>query len=199
MFATVCTLLAIAGHTAAGRAAVAPRATVVGFVALYLMAWVLTSTERSLATILGGLLGGQFVLHALFAAAGARAAAMVEASHSMRPGMVPGAMTARPVDDTLAGGPAMTIAHVIAALVAAWWLRRGERAAWLLARRTAALAAYPLRALRSLVALADLAAPATASAPDRPAETSRLIRPMTLMLRGAVTRRGPPFEACACR
>jgi hypothetical protein len=36
------------------------------------VAWALTGTERSLATILGGLLGGQFMLHSLFMSAAAR-------------------------------------------------------------------------------------------------------------------------------
>jgi hypothetical protein len=196
LFATVCASLAVAGHVAAGRAAVAPRAVVVGFVALYLVAWVLTGTERSLATILGGLLGGQFMLHALFAAAAAPAT-MMAGGHPMpaAPGMPGAAIPAAPAagDAALGGGWTMTIAHVAAALVAAWWLRRGERAAWTLARRTAALAAHPLRALRALVAPLDAAPPhapvGTAGAYGSP----RLIEPTGVMLRGSVTRRGPPF------
>jgi hypothetical protein len=200
MFATVCTMLAIVGHVVAGRAAVAPRAVVLGFVALYLLAWVLTGTERALGTILGGLLGGQFMLHALFAAAAsaasatAPAAAAMAGAHSMRPVTGAGAMTAEPAADVLGGGPAMTLAHVAAALVAAWWLRRGERAAWTLARRTAALAACPLQALRSLAALADATALGAVPAPaGRPYDSSDLIGPTSVTLRGPVTRRGPPF------
>jgi hypothetical protein len=202
MFATVCTVLAIAGHVAAGRTTVAPRAVVVGFVALYLVAWVLTGTERSLATILGGLLGGQFMLHALFAAA-APAAAGVAAAHSMRPvpttGSPGSAANAAGAASSVAAasGLTMTIAHVIAALVAAWWLRRGERAAWALARRTAALAAYPLWALRSLAALADAAFPDPLPAPTGPYDTTPPIRPPSTLPRGPVTRRGPPFGSMA--
>jgi hypothetical protein len=197
MFATVCTMLAIAGHEAAGRAAVAPRAAVVGFVGLYLVAWVLTGTERSLGTIVGGLLGGQFMLHALFAAAATHGARVV-AAHHMRPISESGAMAARPAEGTLSGGLSMTIAHVAAALVAAWWLRRGERAAWTLARRTAALAAYPLRAFRSLVIVVDAASSLDAPlAPAGPYDSTRLIGPTTVTLRGQVTRRGPPFGSTA--
>lgn len=197
MFATVCTVLAIVGHVAAGRTTVAPRAVVVGFVALYLVAWVLTGTERSLATILGGLLGGQFMLHALFAASApatvqaAIPAATVVGPHSMQPASATGPAGG-------GGGLTMTIAHVIAALVAAWWLRRGERAAWALARRTAALAGYPLRALRSLAALVD--ATASLNAPPAPTglhDTAPLIRPTSVMPGGPVTRRGPPFGSTA--
>lgn len=205
MFATVCTLLAIAGHMAAGRAAVAPRAIIVGFVALYLVAWVLTGTERSLATILGGLLGGQFMLHALFAAAAAPAAVAPVAkmldAHSMHAEGPAGAMTAmaamtiKPPEASSGAGLTMTIAHVMAAVVAAWWLRRGERAAWTLARRTAALAAYPLRALRSLTAWVVAAAAVLDArpAPTGPYDSTRLIGPTGVTLRGPVTRRGPPF------
>jgi len=110
--------------------------------------------------------------------------------------MAPGAMASTP-GDALGGGLAMTVAHVTAALVAAWWLRRGERAAWTLARRTAALAAYPLRALRSLPALVDAASMDAPSAPAGPYNSSWLIRPASVTLRGSVTRRGPPFGSTA--
>jgi hypothetical protein len=197
MFATVCTVLAVAGHLAAGRVGAAPRAIVVGFVALYLVAWVLTGTERSLATILGGLLGGQFMLHALFAAAAPAAvpATGIAGAHSMLPGPATG-----PAEGGAAGaggGLTMTIAHISAALVAAWWLRRGERAAWTLARRTAALAAYPLQALRSLTAMADAASLDAPLAPAGRYDTAPLIRPTSTMPRGPVSRRGPPFGSTA--
>jgi hypothetical protein len=196
MFATVCTVLAVAGHVVAGRATAAPRAMVVGFAALYLVAWVLTGTERSLATIGGGLLGGQFMLHALFAAAAPAAVPAAEVGgHSMR------SMPATGPGDGADGGLTMTIAHIIAALVAAWWLRRGERAAWTLARHTAALAAYSLRALRSPVALVDAASLDAPLVPGGPYDTAPQIRPTSAMLRGPVTRRGPPFGSTAltCR
>jgi hypothetical protein len=200
MFAAVCTVLAVAGHLVAGRTTAAPRAmVVVGFVALYLVAWVLTGTERSLATILGGLLGGQFILHALFAAVAAPAAvpaAEIVGGHSMRP--MP---TTGPDAGGAGGGLTMTIAHIAAALVAAWWLRRGERAAWTLARRTAAMAAYPVRAFRSVAALADAASLDVPLAPAGRYDATPQIRPTSAMLRDLVTRRGPPFGSTAftCR
>jgi hypothetical protein len=198
MFAAVCTVLAVGGHLFAGHTTAAPRAMVAGFVALYLVAWVLTGSERSLATILGGLLGGQFMLHALFAAAAPAAvpAAEIVGGHSMR--SMPA--TGHGGGDA-GGGLTMTIAHIIAALVAAWWLRRGERAAWTLARRTAALAAYPLRALRSVAALVDAASLDAPLTPAGPYDATPRIRSTSAMLRGPVTRRGPPFGSTAftCR
>jgi hypothetical protein len=196
MFTTVCTTLAVAGHLAAGRAAVAPRAVVVGFVGLYLVAWVVTGTERSLVTILGGLLGGQFMLHALFAAAAP--GAKIVGVHAAHTGAADAAVMIGPGQAGADSGPTMMLAHVAAALVAAWWLRRGERAAWTLARRTAALAAYPLRALRSAAAaLIDAVSVDALPVPAGPYDTARLIKPADVLLRGAVTRRGPPFGSMA--
>lgn len=84
-----------------------------GFGTVAAVAVALAGTERSLGTILGGLLGGQFMLHALFSAA-----QQGMSHHPLGRGQ---------------GG--MTLAHVLAAAGAALWLRYGERAVWRLARR----------------------------------------------------------------
>ncbi len=58
-------------------------------------------------------------------------------------------------------GLVMTLAHCVAALVAAWWLRRGERAAWAMVRWVAAAADRPVRLLPYLLTI-------EAAVPPRP-------------------------------
>lgn len=168
VFATVCAGLAITGHIMAARATVPPAAVAVGLAVMLLVGFVLTGIERSLATIFGALLGGQFVLHALFAAA----------QHGQHlghgGGMVPSG-----------GGGTMTLAHVAAAVVSAWWLRRGERAVWSLARRAAAAVTRPVRALLSVP-------PAPFTARHVHNGSAAPARPRPALLRHVVVRRGPP-------
>jgi hypothetical protein len=87
-------------------------------------------------------------------------------------------------------GLAMTLAHVAAAVVSAWWLRRGERAAWALARRFAALADRPIRLLRAL-----LDSSAVPAAPVRFVPVTAETVPTERVLRHLVVRRGPPSRS----
>jgi hypothetical protein len=183
VFAGVCVTLATAGHAAVSHVMVAPSAIGLGFAAVLSVAWVLTETERSLATILGGLLGGQFVFHALFTAGHPGLSAM---HHSGPPVLMTDGMTGGH------GGTSMTLAHLTAAVVSAWWLRRGERAVWRLARRVAALAGRPLWARTALLDSAPVVPPARAFS-----RTSPPARPRSAALRNSVVRRGPPFRPTA--
>ncbi|TDB85565.1 hypothetical protein E1264_20755 [Actinomadura sp. KC216] len=209
VFATVCVSLATAGHVLASGTVIPVWAVLTGFVAVLGVTHLLAGHERSLATILGGLLGGQFALHVLFTSAtdpvhpplatlqdpALRAAALHQAG--MHDTAVPDAATAGsdfllPVAH-LTGGATMTLAHTVAALIAAWWLRRGERAAWSLARRVAGAADRSIR-LVCLLLLAFLATePATAPpriTPAAPATAALMAIGRTL--RHQVVRRGPP-------
>lgn len=92
------------------------------------------------------------------------------------------------------GGAGMVCAHLAAALLTGWWLRRGEAALFALLGLAAAPLRLVLAVLRALV-VPVVETPGgirrTGSAPD-------LTTPRTL-LRHAVTRRGPPAEyALAC-
>jgi hypothetical protein len=184
VFAAVCVTLATAGHSAASHAAVVPWAVGMGFAVVLVVAWVLTGAERSLATILGGLLGGQFMLHSLFMSAAAHpgggggGGAMMDSMHITAAG-------------SGQGGATMTFAHVAAAVISAWWLRRGERAVWALARRAAALASWPVRALLALLDTAPLAAALGAPVSFRTCVAR--FRPGGRLLRHSVIRRGPPL------
>ncbi|SEK68779.1 hypothetical protein [Streptacidiphilus jiangxiensis] len=88
--------------------------------------------------------------------------------------------------------PAMLVGHLLAALVAGWWLRRGEAALF----RLLGLALEPLRVLvRQLVGLltAVLGADAEASRPRVPRRSDEPWRlPGRTHLRHQLVRRGPP-------
>lgn len=172
VFATVCVALAVTGHMMASHATVSPVAATVGLAVMTVVGMALAGTERSLSTIFGGLLGGQFVLHSLFSAA--EHGQHLAHGHTMAPSTA---------------GWTMTFAHVTAAAVSAWWLRRGERAVWRLARRVATALVRPAHAL--------LSAPPVCSAPRFPAAPSRRAAPRGILLRHVVIRRGPPAAPAA--
>ncbi|MFD0683529.1 MFS transporter [Actinomadura fibrosa] len=175
VFATVCVTLAALGHALASRQAVPAWAVLAGFGAVLAVTLVLAGHERSLATITGGLLGGQFALHALFAGATDPMLHHVGGADAAHPGGGGSGLT-------------MTLAHGAAAVLAALWLRRGERAAWSLARRLASLADRPLRWLALLFAVEPAAGPART--PVVPAAIAATLSGR--VLRHQVVRRGPP-------
>ncbi|GAA2429317.1 hypothetical protein GCM10010191_48390 [Actinomadura vinacea] len=185
-FAAVCVSLATLGHTLTSTVTVPVWAIAAGFGGVLAVALVLAGHERSLATILGGLLGGQFALHSLYAAATAPplpALPADPASGHHQIASVPG------YESSLA----MTLAHVAAAVVSAWWLRRGERAAWTLARRVAALADRSLRVLLVLLRVEPAVPPARTSPVTAVIATGTAGR----VLRYQVVRRGPPRRSRA--
>ncbi|MER5638352.1 hypothetical protein ABT095_15505 [Kitasatospora sp. NPDC002227] len=112
-------------------------------------------------------------------------------------------VTAAPHSAPLGLSPAMLLGHLAAAVVAGWWLRRGEAALWRLLRLMATVTreaareyAAPLRralALLSAVLLGE--APAAYRARPERAGSWRL--PVTAALRHSVIRRGPPVAALA--
>jgi hypothetical protein len=166
VFATVCVGLAITGHMMVSGAPVPPLAAAGGLLGLTVVGAALAGTERSLATILVGLLGGQFMLHALFTAA--QQGQHLTHGHPMSPS---------------SGDTAMTVVHVAAAVVSAWWLRRGERAVWDLAKRLAAVV------IRRVL----LPAPTPTSTRPSPLVTATgAAEPRETFLRHIVVRRGPP-------
>ncbi|MFF4236107.1 hypothetical protein [Actinomadura geliboluensis] len=216
VFATVCVALAVLGHVLAGGAAVPLWAGTAGFGAVVGVTLMLAGHERSLGTILGGLLGGQFALHTLFTAAAADPAAhpvpaMAGHTPAMHAAMTDSVMTntvmtnaamtdAAAMPDLAAvpaahggNGLAMTLAHCVAALVAAWWLRRGERSVWTMARRVAAAADRPVRLLLALLTIE----PAVPQRPVVPAPAPAAVPAADRALRHQVVRRGPPFRSRA--
>ncbi|MGK4582268.1 hypothetical protein [Kitasatospora sp. HPMI-4] len=116
-------------------------------------------------------------------------------------GLDPQAYAAAPHDALPGITPSMLLGHLAAAVLAGWWLRRGEAALWRLLRVTAAVAQECATELRTAFALlAALLLGAAAEA--RPtgltrgrAEDWRL--PVAAALRHSVIRRGPPVAAFA--
>ena len=112
------------------------------------------------------------------------AAAATAAAHA--------ATTAATAATTMTGGmtAGMLTVHVLAALVAAWWLRRGEAAAWSAAGSVGLFLFAPL-----LLLFTTVFAPATPTAAVVRTPAPRL-GPGRL-LRHFVTRRGPPVAVAA--
>lgn len=104
---------------------------------------------------------------------------------------MPGSPATAAAHHTMTGG--MWLAHITAALVAAWWLRRGEAAVWSLARTLGLALIAPLVLLAvTLVAWTPPRQALAAAAESR----TRLLGPGRL-LRFDLARRGPPMTAAA--
>jgi hypothetical protein len=175
VFAVLCVLLAAGGHGLATGGPPPLWADGAGFLAVFAAGCLLGGRERSLVGIGGGMLVAQSGLHLAFEAARPSMAMNMHGAHMAQPSAH--AMT-----------PHATAAHVAAALLATWWLRRGEAALWSLLRRTAAL-------VPGLAAWWRVRGGAPV-APARSAPVRRYgVEPQHLrqaLLRHAVSRRGPP-------
>lgn len=186
LFAAVCVTLAAAGHTLAGHPTPALWADGVGFATVFALCCPLAGRERSLPGISAAMAVVQVGLHLFFDAPSPRTGPGMPAARG-----VPGSVTASVMAHHGADGRAV-VAHAAAALVAAWWLRRGEAAVWSLLRQVATLARGS--GLRWPVTVA-LAEPPPESVLRRRDARQRCMR--QLQLRHAVTRRGPPARGPA--
>ncbi|MFJ4680658.1 MULTISPECIES: hypothetical protein [unclassified Kitasatospora] len=95
--------------------------------------------------------------------------------------------------------PGMLLGHLAAALVAGWWLRRGEAALWRLVRTAALTArewAAPVRRAVALLSALLLGAERPA-APRRAGRPEDWPLPVAAVLRHSLPRRGPPAVAFA--
>jgi len=201
MFTAVCLGLSVAAHRAMSDATIPPWAIVLGGIGVYAPARLGTRRERGLLeiTLLMGLL--QVALHLLFAYAQdqAASASTAQLSTSM-PGMSMPAGTSMSSMSThgmtmamssahagMRMSAGMLLGHALAALVCAWWLRRGEAAVHALARS----AAHWI--------VEHLAAPAAHVVPVPVHEHAALrVEPVALALRSQWLRtsralRGPPL------
>ncbi|MFI0962223.1 hypothetical protein ACH4S8_12585 [Streptomyces sp. NPDC021080] len=175
VFAVLCVLLAVGGHLLATGQAPPLRAEGAGLLVVFAASCALGGRERSLPGIGGAMLVAQAGLHLGFEAARPRMAMTMHGMHMAHPSAH--ALT-----------PHATVAHAAAALLATWWLRRGEAALWSLLRRAVTFVPGLAAWWRTRTGL--LPARQYGDAEGRaPAEPWPLRR---ALLRHAVSRRGPP-------
>ncbi|WP_037959586.1 hypothetical protein [Streptomyces violens] len=187
LFAAVCVVLAAAGHAAMSGAAIPPGVLAAALAAVGAAAWLAAGRQRGLPAITGGVLTVQAALHLAFAAAqGADSSHMAHMGNAAHMDGMTGVHGTGGMHVMHGMTPGMTAAHLLAALLCALWLRRGEAAFFQLLRCVAALA---FRALRLVVAVCR------APEPVRKARTPERTRPRVPrweLIADAVSRRGPP-------
>ncbi|MCX5291464.1 hypothetical protein [Streptomyces sp. NBC_00183] len=176
VFAVLCVLLAAGGHALATGEAPPVWAQVAAVAPVFVAGCLLGGRERSLGGIGAVTLAVQAGLHVVFHAARPHHAGMV--MHGMR-------MTTDAHAHALT--PHATVAHLGAALVLTWWLRRGEAAVWSLLRGA-------IKFVPGLAAWWQVAGrgPDTSRPGPRAFAESRSLK--GVRLRYAVHRRGPPAE-----
>jgi hypothetical protein len=167
--------VALAGHAAGGASAPEPAALSAVALGAALIGVALSGRQWTLGPLLGLLLGAEAVLHVLFGTGGDPAATAVggfqHAHHH--------AAAAATADH---GALGMLPAHVLAALITALLLRRGEQWCW-----------APARALARPLRIALLAgAPPVPPRSRLPVTGQRPHSPRSLMLAAALPDRGPP-------
>ncbi|GAA1957880.1 hypothetical protein [Catenulispora subtropica] len=205
VFAALCVLVAALGHDSFSASTIPLWALFVGGLSVFLLAQLFTRRERGLPTILLLMGGVQFGLHNLFGLAQRLAADSTPMPMAMGPrgawwcghdepsGVTQAMLHAAgmpPSQHTMTAG--MWASHIVAAVVAAWWLRRGEAAVWALGRALALALITPLILLAAVLTPwtpPRRVAPVVGSVPDR-------LGPGRF-LRFTLARRGPPVTAAA--
>ncbi len=192
--AAVCVLLAAVGHVLASQA-VLPQSTVLqAWIAALCVGCAFARRERTLPSIAAFVLAAQAVLYVWFQAAELdHPAARCAAVTNLPPGLtVPG------MCGTAVPGWAQTAllvgSYIIAALICAWWLRRGEAALFVLARLALEFGRVllsGLSALRCALAFVPFAGPRQ----RRLTRDHRRPRRRPAGVLQPVVRRGPPLPA----
>ncbi|WP_093609375.1 hypothetical protein [Streptomyces indicus] len=191
LFAAVAVTLAGVGHSSMSEHELPLGPVLLAFAALTAGTWCAGGRRRGLPSIAAGMVAVQTLLHGIFALTGAHTAPpSPHAAHLRHTGM-PG-MAAEPgLLDTLTHGSfGMLAAHLVAAVLCALWIARGEAAFFQLVEALAAFAFTPLRLLLSSVRL-----PAAPQLVQRRRTRRTQACPRTAVLAHAVIRRGPPAWA----
>lgn len=186
VFAALCVLLAAGGHALATGSAPPVWVQAAGFGPVFTAGCLLAGRERSLAAIGAGTLAAQGALHLAFDAVGPHAMMPMHGMGAMQ------GMSGMGMAHQHALTPHATVAHVGAAVVLTWWLRRGEAAVWSLLRRAASLVPG---LMPGLVAWWQVRAGAWRVPDERDSvrpDADDAVPLRRLLLRHAVRRRGPP-------
>ncbi|MFE1895951.1 hypothetical protein [Streptomyces yangpuensis] len=211
-FAAMCVALGAAGHSYMSGMDVPFFGLLGAFGVTFGLAWLVAGRRRGPLGITAAVLSVQGVLHLVFS--GSQAVQSVSGSAATRghhhmpaanPGTAGAADAAGMADmaDMAGvaghGGAGMITAHVLAGLLCAAWLARGEAAVFRLARVLGAAARH---AARPLARVLDLLRARVAAPPAPPVFRAPFPRPRRL--RGAVhahavVRRGPPWSGSALR
>lgn len=200
-FVAVTTVLGVGGHVATDGAVPHPRLLLLAVVVVWLVALVVRGRELRAPGMVALLVATQAALHAVLALCHCGPGLLGAAVHRV---LCP--VPASPwADDPLLVAPvhhhatsaggylahlypghAMVVAHLVAALVAGWWLSRGEAAVWRAARTVVpllrSLAVVPAPAVDVPVAPRPSEAAVTLLVPLRDQVLARLVNP----------HRGPP-------
>lgn len=208
VFAAVCVTVAALGHSFTSAHRIPFGALSAAFVCTGAAAWLAGGRRHGFASLGPGLLAVQGVLHLVFT--GALPYGLSLAPHDrhtvsgpardtgMDMGMAMGTAANGGLDGdsgmsaaALDGPAAMVAAHLLAAVVCALWLARGEAALFRLARALDALAFTPLRLLLTAPRLPRVPGrvPLTPAAPDPH-------RFRGVVLTYSLSRRGPPAAPC---
>ncbi|AZM57150.1 hypothetical protein DMA15_35145 [Streptomyces sp. WAC 01529] len=213
VFAAVCVVTTAFGHAFMSGASLPWWAVGYAFAATSAAAWWLTGRERGAPTVIGATVVAQLALHELFGVAQRMSPPTVRAgggmdgmnhmNHPMPMPMPtpssagsPGGHAAAAMPDEGAShwvmsvfghsGTGMFLAHLVAALICALWLWRGEAAAFRTGRALAAALFVPLRLVLTVL---------VAALPPAPPHVGALVpvpRLRGVLLQYAVSRRGPP-------
>ncbi|MDA2803527.1 hypothetical protein [Nocardiopsis suaedae] len=184
VFTAVCVGISGAGHAVTSGHGIPAGGLLAAALPVFGLAYAGTARERGFGTVAAWLGWIQLALHTLFALAQAPGG-----HHGAAPtanGLPAGSadLAAGAGSAVLTGGVPMLMAHVAATAVAAWWIRRGEAAAFALARYARALFD---RAIPQVVPDPPILPVRAVRVPDTAA---RALYPAPLLY--SVRRRGPP-------
>ncbi|MFJ2753872.1 hypothetical protein [Streptomyces sp. NPDC087297] len=214
IFAAMCVALGAIGHAYMSGTDIPLFGLLGAFGVTAGLAWLAAGRRRGPVGITGAVLGVQGVLHLVFSGSGAaahhHAAPAPMGGHHHMPAADAGAMAAEaPGMADMAGaadmagmadmagaaghgGAGMIAAHVLAGLLCAAWLARGEAAFFRLARVLATAALHAARPLARALALVRTRAAAVPAQPVHPTPYERPRRLRGAVHAHAVVRRGPP-------
>ncbi|MFJ9351063.1 hypothetical protein [Streptomyces sp. NPDC101237] len=221
VFAAVCVLTTALGHALMSGDLLPWWALGAAYTGTATAAWRLTARERGALTVVGVTTALQTLLHLWFdvahmlvqmtSGASGRAAssgmnhAMALSGSGMAMHMGHADMATAPTGTASAlsagsvlmqqGSAGMFLAHLLAAVVCGLWLWRGEAAVHRLGRALAVTLLAPLRRVRRMLAGRIPVRPAHVARPAEAAAQAPSV--LSVVLRHAVVRRGPPWAGSA--